>query len=233
MRLDKYVSNCTGKGRTEVKALIKSANITVNGEVCKKADTKLSESDIVCLNAQPIEAAGTIFIMLNKPKGIVCACKDKRDTTVIDLISDEFPMKDLFPAGRLDKDSTGLVLITNDGKFAHNILAPKKHVGKTYEVTLDTPLTNEIVAAFESGVTLVSGEKMKSAKLTIHMDNASKATVVITQGVYHQIKRMFGVFGIGVINLHRTAIGGLRLCETLNEGEYIRLNEDKITEIYN
>ncbi len=240
MRLDKYVASCTGKGRTEVKNLIRAAKVTVNGEICKKADAQTGDSDDVRLNSQRLVLVRQIFIMMNKPKGVVCACKDERDTTVIDLVKDKFPAKDLFPAGRLDKDSTGFVLITNDGQFAHSFLAPKKHVSKTYDVVLDAPVTPEMVAAFEAGVTLASGEKMKAAQLKVcetscesNDESGEKfyARVVITQGVYHQVKRMFGVFGVGVLELHRSAIGELELDKSLRLGEFRTLEPNEIDKI--
>ena len=158
--------------------------------------------------------------MLNKPAGVVSASTDGRDKTVVDLVGGAFPRRQLFPAGRLDKTSTGFVLLTDDGAFAHDILAPKRHVPKTYRVVLDTPVTDEMVKAFAAGVTLADGQRMQPARLIPDEADPFAATVVLRQGVYHQIKRMFGVLGAGVNQLHRTAIGGLALDEGLAPGAW-------------
>ncbi len=231
MRLDKFLAHCTQMSRKAVKEHIKKGDVTINDKICKKNDENISDNDSVLLCGDKISYIKEIYIMLNKPKGIVCATTDKNDTTVIDLIANEHRVKGMFPAGRLDKDSTGFVLITNNGAFAHDVLAPKKHVSKTYEVQLDAPVTKDVVKAFENGVTLTSGEKMKPAQLFVSEDDSTKATVKITQGVFHQVKRMFGVYNIGVDNLHRTAIGGLELDKNLDIGEYRLIKGDELQKV--
>ena len=144
MRLDKYLAETAQCTRSEAKTLLQKGRVTVNGAVCKKGDTQLKDSDNVAVDSQPLAYQQFVYLMLNKPEGVVSASTDKRDTTVVDLIGDAYPRRELFPAGRLDKTSTGFVLLTDDGGFAHDILAPKRHVSKTYTVTLDTPLTEEI-----------------------------------------------------------------------------------------
>lgn len=162
----------------------------------------------VTLNGQPLVLQQYVYIMLDKPKGVVSAAADKNDVTVVDLVGRAYPRRSLFPAGRLDKTSTGFVLVTDDGAFAHDILAPRRHVPKTYEVLLDTPLTPEMAAGFAAGVRLADGQRLQPAELSPGPDGPCSARVVLRQGVYHQIKRMFGVYGAGVNELRRTAIGG-------------------------
>ena len=167
MRLDKYLSERTGMTRSESRKAITKGRVAVNGAVCRKADTQVAEDAAVAVDGTPL--AGTyqkyVYIMLNKPEGVVSASRDKRDTTVVDLVGDAYPRRELFPAGRLDKTSTGFVLLTDDGGFAHDILAPKRHVSKTYRVVIDTPLTEEMKAGFAAGVTLADGTALAPAQV--------------------------------------------------------------------
>lgn len=220
MRLDKFVADAAQLTRSAARGLIAKGRVTVNGQVCKKADCALREGDSVCADGKPLACEEYVYIMLNKPAGVVSASTDGRDKTVVDLVGGAFPRRQLFPAGRLDKTSTGFVLLTDDGAFAHDILAPKRHVPKTYRVVLDTPVTDEMVKAFAAGVTLADGQTMQPAQLIPDEADLFAATVVLRQGVYHQIKRMFGVLDAGVNQLHRTAIGGLALDEGLAPGAW-------------
>lgn len=220
MRLDKFVADAAQLTRSAARGLIAKGRVTVNGQVCKKADCALREGDSVCADGKPLACEEYVYIMLNKPAGVVSASTDGRDKTVVDLVGGAFPRRQLFPAGRLDKTSTGFVLLTDDGAFAHDILAPKRHVPKTYRVVLDTPVTDEMVKAFAAGVTLADGQTMQPARLIPDEADPFAATVVLRQGVYHQIKRMFGVLDAGVNQLHRTAIGGLALDEGLAPGAW-------------
>lgn len=220
MRLDKFVADAAQLTRSAARGLIAKGRVTVNGQVCKKADCALREGDSVCAGGKPLACEEYVYIMLNKPAGVVSASTDGRDKTVVDLVGGAFPRRQLFPAGRLDKTSTGFVLLTDDGAFAHGILAPKRHVPKTYRVVLDTPVTDEMVKAFAAGVTLADGQTMQPARLIPDEADPFAATVVLRQGVYHQIKRMFGVLDAGVDQLHRTAIGGLALDEGLAPGAW-------------
>ncbi len=220
MRLDKFVADAAQLTRSAARSLIAKGRVTVNGQVCKKADCALREGDSVCADGKPLACEEYVYIMLNKPAGVVSASTDGRDKTVVDLVGGAFPRRQLFPAGRLDKTSTGFVLLTDDGAFAHDILAPKRHVPKTYRVVLDTPVTDEMVKAFAAGVTLADGQTMQPARLIPDEADPFAATVVLRQGVYHQIKRMFGVLDAGVNGLHRTAIGGLALDEGLAPGAW-------------
>ena len=220
MRLDKFVADAAQLTRSAARSLIAKGRVTVNGQVCKKADCALREGDSVCADGKPLACEEYVYIMLNKPAGVVSASTDGRDKTVVDLVGGAFPRRQLFPAGRLDKTSTGFVLLTDDGAFAHDILAPKRHVPKTYRVVLDAPVTPAMVKAFAVGVTLADGQTMQPARLIPDEADPFAATVVLRQGVYHQIKRMFGVLDAGVDQLHRTAIGGLALDEGLAPGAW-------------
>ena len=234
MRLDKYLSERLGIPRGESRKLAAKGRVTVNGVLTKKADTQIEEATAeVAVDGRLLAGAYQkyVYLMLNKPEGVVSAAQDKRDTTVVDLVKDAFPRRQLFPAGRLDKTSTGFVLLTDDGGFAHEILAPKRHVSKTYTVTLDTPLTEEMRTGFAAGVTLADGTALSPAEVTALSPDGLTVRVVLKQGVYHQIKRMFGVYGAGVNGLHRDAIGGLALDENLAPGQWRELSDDEVAEI--
>lgn len=231
MRLDKYLAETAQCTRSEAKTLLQKGKVTVNGTLCKKGDTQLRETDVVAVEGRPLAYQKFVYIMLNKPEGVVSASTDKRDTTVVDLLGDAYPRRELFPAGRLDKTSTGFVLLTDDGGFAHDILAPKRHVFKTYTVTLDTPLTAEMKAGFAVGVTLADGTALSPAEVEAMTPDGLTVRVLLKQGVYHQIKRMFGVYGAGVNALHRDAIGGLALDAALAPGQWRELSDAEVAEI--
>ena len=231
MRLDKYLAETAQCTRSEAKTLLQKGKVTVNGTLCKKGDTQLRETDVVAVEGRPLAYQKFVYIMLNKPEGVVSASTDKRDTTVVDLLGDAYPRRELFPAGRLDKTSTGFVLLTDDGGFAHDILAPKRHVSKTYTVTLDTPLTAEMKAGFAAGVTLADGTALSPAEVEALTPDGLTVRVLLKQGVYHQIKRMFGVYGAGVNALHRDAIGGLALDAAHAPGQWRELSDAEVAEI--
>ena len=231
MRLDRYLSEALGIPRAQSKTLLQKGRVQVDGQVCKKGDTQVTGQETITCEGKPVGREEHVYIMLNKPEGVVSANTDKRDTTVVDLVQDAFPRRQLFPAGRLDKTSTGFVLLTDDGTFAHDILAPKRHVSKTYDVLLDTPLTSIMVEQFAWGVTLADGQTMKPARIVGDEQDDHRCTVVLTQGVYHQIKRMFGVFGAGVNGLHRTAIGGLQLDPALAPGRWRKITPEELEQL--
>ena len=229
MRLDKFVAQSAQLSRKEARDAIRRGAVCVEGAVCRKAEAEVADTAAVTLAGKPLAYAGRcVYLMLDKPKGVVSAAEDARDVTVVDLVRGAYPRRNLFPAGRLDKDSTGFVLLTDDGAFAHDILSPAKHVPKTYEVLLDTPLTQAMVDGFSAGVTLADGQTMRPAQLSPGTGGACSARVVLTQGVYHQIKRMFGVYGAGVVALRRTAIGGLALDGTLGPGGFRPITPDEL-----
>ena len=222
-RIDKIIGMQTEYSRKDIKKLIMQKRITVNGDVVLKSDIKVDiNKDIISIDGKEINIIQNVYIVLNKPMGYISATEDRSQVTVLDLIDKKYMHRELFPAGRLDKDTTGLMIITDDGQFAHNILAPKKHISKTYEVTIDIPATNKMVEGFKNGVKLNDGE-CKSAIMEITGEYT--ATVILTEGRYHQIKRMFGCFGAKVIKLHRTKMGNLTLPKDLKEGESRELTD--------
>ena len=231
MRLDKYLAESAQCTRSEAKVMLSRGRVQVNGTVCKKGDTQLKENDTVAVDGKALNYRKFVYIMLNKPEGVVSASVDPRDTTVVDLVGDAYPRRELFPAGRLDKTSTGFVLLTDDGGFAHDILAPRRHVSKTYTVAIDTPLTEEMRKGFAQGVTLADGTVLSPAEVTPLSEDGLTVRVVLRQGVYHQIKRMFGVYNAGVNALHRDAIGGLALDAALVPGQWRELSDKEVAKI--
>lgn len=231
MRLDKYLAEAAQCTRSESREAIRRGRVSVNGAVCKRPEQQVSEMDAIQLDGRSRPRQAFVYIMLNKPAGVVSASSDRRDTTVVDLVRSAYPRRELFPAGRLDKTSTGFVLITDDGGFAHDILAPKHHVPKTYRVTLDTPLTREMAEGFAAGVVLMDQVRLAPAEVTSLTPDGRTVRVVLHQGVYHQIKRMFGVYGAGVDALHREAIGGVALDPALAPGQWRELTGAEVAAI--
>ena len=230
-RLDKIISNYTSFTRNEVKSLLKQRRIKVNGDIALRPEVKLDISkDKIFIDDNELIIKEKIYLVLNKPKGVITATEDKKLDTVLDLISEEYRIRNIFPVGRLDKDTTGLLILTNDGVFAHNITSPNKNKTKVYIATLDIPVTDNMVSEFSNGVILNDG-KCKPAKLEKISDYLAKVT--ITEGRYHQIKRMFGCFGAKVVELKRIQIGQFKLPENLDEGEYRELSNIEIKDIIN
>lgn len=220
MRLDRFFSSQEILSRKEVKKLIHHGEILVNGNIVKSSDQKVdTQKDKISYRGNVIEYKPYIYIMLNKPAGVVSSTSDKINKTVIDLLPQELFRTDLFPAGRLDKDTTGFVLITNDGEFAHNMLSPKNHVKKFYLVELDGSIAKPDIELIERGAVLADGYICKPAQITLLEDTDNPLLeIVLVEGKYHQIKRMFGVIGRGVNSLKRVRIGNLFLDERLKEG---------------
>ena len=228
-RLDKFISSQTNYSRKDIKDLVKKKQVLVNGEVVLKSDIKvdnLVDKIVVC--GEEIIFKKYVYLMLNKPKGYVSASFDKNDKTVIDLVPDIYKHRNLFPAGRLDKDTTGLMIITDDGEFAHNILAPNKHISKTYNVTIDIDMNEDMVLGFKNGVNLSDGE-CKSASLEITGKNTG--IVILTEGRYHQIKRMFGCFGAKVVELERIKMGNFTLPSNLKLGEVREFTKEELESV--
>lgn len=228
MRLDKYTAKALGLSRSQAREAIRAGRISLCGAVCRAPDARVPEGAAVACDGRPLCAKEFVYLMLDKPKGVVSAAEDARDTTVVDLVREAFPRRNLFPAGRLDKTSTGFVLLTDDGAFAHDILAPGRHVEKVYTVLLDTPLTQEMISGFAAGVQLADGSRMLPALARPGGQGPCSAEVVLHQGVYHQIKRMFGVYGAGVRELRRTAIGGVVLDAALGPGGWRELTAQEL-----
>lgn len=220
-RLDKILASQGALSRKEVKEMIKKGRILLNGTVVKDSSVKIDENiDVVSVDGTEIQLKKHIYIMLNKPQGVVSASDSETDETVVDLVPDELYRKGLFPAGRLDKDTTGFVLITDDGDFAHRILSPKNHIFKTYIAGLEHSLSDEDIKALEGGITLGDGTVLKEAKVEI-ITNEDKpfVNIMICEGKYHQVKRMFAATGNKVVSLHRAKMGKLELDENLKPGE--------------
>ena len=231
MRLDKYLAEMGVGTRQEVKKQIRQGKAAVNGTVVKAADTKIDEtSDEVTICGRNISYVSYEYYMLNKPAGVVSATEDRRDTTVIDLIKEK-KRKDLFPVGRLDKDTEGLLLITNDGDLAHRLLAPKKHVDKVYYAKIDGMVTEEDVKRFAEGIN-IGAEEEEMTKLDI-MKSAEESEIRLTvqEGKFHQVKRMFLAVGKEVTYLKRERMGTLCLDENLKPGEYRLLTEEEIENV--
>ena len=228
-RIDKIISGQTYYTRKEIKKLVSQGMIYVNGEQVKKSDTKYDETKVsIKINGKEIEIKKHIYLLLNKPKGYISTTEIKSQKTVLDLVPEKYKNRKLFPAGRLDKDTTGLMLITDDGEFAHNILSPRKHVKKEYEVTIDIPVTESMVKGFKTGVNLNDGE-CKSADLEITGEYTAK--VIITEGRYHQIKRMFGCYGAKVVELNRICMGNLYLPKELKLGQVKEATQTELQRI--
>lgn len=219
-RLDKIIASSGTMSRREVHDLIQKGRVTVNGAVVRKKDHKCDpEIDVITVNGERLDYYKNVYIMMHKPRGVLSASRDKSRRTVVNLAEEQIGRRGLFPVGRLDKDTTGLLLITDDGDFAHRVISPKSHVDKLYFAELDGAVTDEMIAAFAQGVTLADGTPCLPAKLVRRADNDHLAEVTVCEGKYHQIKRMFGVVGLGVVNLHRQRIGALTLDPGLKEGQ--------------
>ncbi len=228
-RLDKVISSQTSYSRRDVKNLIKKKVVMVNNVIVSKSDIKVDIiKDIIMIDNKKLDIKKNLYLILNKPKGYVSATCDNLDKTVLDLVPDCFKNRNLFPAGRLDKDTTGLMIITDDGEFSHNILSPSKHVKKTYLVMIDKEITVEMINSFEKGIMLNDG-LCKKAKL--EKIDKNKGIVTLTEGRYHQIKRMFGCFNSKVIELERIGIGNLMLPSDLKVGEIRELTRDELNKI--
>lgn len=228
-RIDKLIVAQTEYSRKEVKELIRQKRVMVNGKIISKSDIKVdSEKDKITLDKIELKVKKHIYLMLNKPKGYISATSDKNTLTVLDLVPKEYLHRNLFPAGRLDKDTTGLMIITDDGEFAHNILSPKKHIKKVYNVTIDIPINEVMVNGFKNGVLLNDGE-CKSAILKITGTNTG--IVTLTEGRYHQIKRMFGCYKAKVTELQRIGMGNFNLPADLKLGECREFTEEELIKI--
>ena len=228
-RLDKVISNYTEYSRSDVKKLLRNKKVKVNGEVIRDYDYKVDkETDEILVDDIKLEIIDNIYIALNKPEGYISATEDRDCKTVLDLIKENVIRSKIFPVGRLDKDTTGLIILTSDGKFSHDIVSPKKHVDKVYEATLDVPVTDKMIKDFEKGV-MLGDEKCLPAKLEILSSNVGRVT--LREGKYHQVKRMFEAFGAKVVKLNRIQIGNYALPEDLKLGEYKFLNEDDILKL--
>lgn len=228
MRLDKFLSGMGAGTRTEIKKAVKAGLVTVDGAVAKDPGMHVGEDSAVTYRGEPVVYEEFVYYMMNKPAGVISASDDSREETVVDLI-DEQKRKDLFSAGRLDRDTEGLLLITNDGALAHRLLSPKHHVDKRYYAEVSGTVTEDDVQAFADGLVLPDGLECLPAKLEILRAAAtSEIEVVIQEGKFHQIKRMFAARGMEVLYLKRLTMGPLILDDSLEPGEYRRLTNEEL-----
>ena len=225
-RLDKIISSQLGISRSEARKNIRWGKVTINGKAVRDPSISFEPNGLdIKFKGNTIEYKEHIYIVLNKPKGIISASNDKARQTVVDLVPSSLRRADMFPVGRLDRDTTGILIITDDGDFAHKAISPKSKIPKTYMVELDGKITKEVIDAFKSGVVLADGQKCQPAELVCIEDFVAKVT--ITEGKYHQIKRMFGCFNLGVNSLKRVSFGGLALPSDLEEGECRELTNEE------
>lgn len=229
IRLDKFLADRTEYSRSQIKQKLKKGSVTVNDEIVTSADLKINtEEDKVCFDGEELTYKEFSYYMLNKPAGVVSATEDKREQTVLSLLPANL-RKDIFPVGRLDKDTEGLLLLTNDGALAHELLSPKKHVDKTYFVTLDHPAGSEDVLRFKEGLDI--GEEKLTLPAELEILDGNDCRVTIREGKFHQIKRMFKACGNEVVYLKRLSMGNLKLDDSLPFGEYRPLTEEEINSL--
>lgn len=225
MRLDKLVADSIGVTRKDAKNLIKKGLVSVNAAIIKDAGANVSESDELIIEGKKVTYQKYIYLMMNKPQGYISATDDKRQKTVLDLLPDNFKRYDLFPAGRLDIDTEGFLLLTNDGQTAHNLLSPAKKVGKEYFVRLERPLGEDDKNKIETGVD-IGGYVTKPAKLI--MSTPCECVITIVEGKFHQVKKMFESVGNKVIYLKRISFASLPLDPDLALGEYRHLTPEEV-----
>lgn len=231
MRLDRILTHSGYGTRKEVKGLIRQGYVQINGVVIRKDDFKVDQNkDIIVVDGIELDYREFVYLMMNKPAGYICATEDQKHQTVIDLIS-EFPYYNLFPVGRLDKDTTGLLLISNDGRLAHKIISPNSGFNKNYLAWVNGKIDQTIIDKFNTGVVIDTGYTCKPAQLflkEVDKEGNSLVEVIIYEGKFHQIKKMFASCGLKVLNLHRYKIKNLVLDQDLAEGQYRELNPEEI-----
>lgn len=230
MRLDKYISGCGYASRKDVKKIMKQGLVTVDGIICKRPEEQVSETSVVCVDGEILHYREFVYLMLNKPQGYVSAVFDKKYPVVTELVDEEYAHFEVFPVGRLDIDTEGLLLLTNDGKFAHEMTSPKKNVYKRYFAVLDKDAESGDAEEFAKGM-VFKDFTAKSAKLEI-TDNPREVYIEIAEGKYHQVKRMCERVGKEVVFLKRVAIGGLKLDEDLETGEVRELTQEELDMLY-
>ena len=232
MRIDKYLANMNVGSRKEVHQLIKKGIVAVNGTTVKTPKQQVKESDQVTVNGDAVAYQKYHYFLLNKPKGVLSATEDRSQPTVISILAPQDRYQGIVPVGRLDKDTTGLLLLTNDGQLNHELLAPGKHVDKVYRAEIAGVANEATVKTFASGMTLGDGTKLQPAELKIlsqdEEHNRSTTEIKIREGKYHQIKRMFGAVGMKVVELERISMGKLTLPANLKRGEYLELKLEDI-----
>lgn len=232
MRLDKFLCDMNMGTRSEVKILVKKGLVTLNGAVVKAADTKIDEAkDVITCNGRTLSYQKYRYFLLNKPMGVVSATEDNVSKTVLDLLDKQDRVKDLFPVGRLDKDTEGFLLITNDGELAHRLLSPKKHVYKAYIAGIEHPLSDADAEALRNGVDI--GEERLTLPAQVEILDDCVVRLTICEGKFHQVKRMLEAVGNRVLTLKRVSFGPLKLDESLRPGEYRELTESEVQSLQN
>lgn len=237
MRLDKFLSHTGFGSRKEVKQVLKSRQVTLNGEIVKDGKLVIDEKkEVICVNGEVVMYQKYVYFMLNKPQGVVSATQDNQHRTVIDLLSDEDRHHEVFPVGRLDKDTTGFLLLTNDGELAHQLLSPKKKVPKSYQALVAGIMTAGDQAVFKAGVDIGEEKICLPANLEIlKVDLDKEQTLIrleIMEGKFHQVKRMVKKVGKEVLELKRLSMGGLALDPKLKLGKYRELSNEEQTELF-
>ena len=232
MRLDKYLVACAVGSRTEVKNFLKTGGVTVNGKKEKSAKLQINEdTDEIYFDGQKLDYEEFVYYMMNKPQGVISATEDPKHKTVLDLLDDLARSKEVFPVGRLDIDTHGLLLLTNDGKLAHALLSPKRHVEKTYLALVKGMMTNADVETFAQGIPLkdFTCQPAKLALVSVDTEkHQSLVRVTIAEGKFHQVKRMVAYCGKEVVDLQRLTMGTLTLDEDLKRGEWRRLSKEEL-----
>ena len=232
MRLDKYLVACAVGSRTEVKNFLKAGRVTVNGKKEKSAKLQINEEiDEICFDGQKLDYEEFVYYMMNKPQGVISATEDPQHKTVLDLLDDLARSKEVFPVGRLDIDTHGLLLLTNDGQLAHALLSPKRHVDKTYLAQVNGIMTQEDVETFAQGIPLKDFTCQPAKLELVSVDsekNQSQIRVTIAEGKFHQVKRMVAYCGKEVVDLQRLTMGTLTLDEGLKRGEWRRLTKEEL-----
>lgn len=235
LRLDKFLANMKVGSRSQVHEIIKAGQVTVNGKVCRSAKQKVKEDAEVLVNGQAVVYQQYHYFLLNKPAGVLSATEDSRQKTVLDLLKDQDRYQKIAPVGRLDKDTTGLLLLTNDGQLAHQLLAPEYHVSKTYYALLAGVADEETAKAIAAGLTLKDGTELKPGQLKIlsqdREQEQSEIEITITEGKYHQVKRMFASQGMKVLKLKRLSMGPLTLPADLAPGSYRPLTAEELVQL--
>ncbi|MGL5616752.1 MAG: pseudouridine synthase [Sarcina sp.] len=230
-RLDKVLSNLGYGTRKELKKTVKSGIVTVNGNVVKDSGLQVNpEEDQIFVGDEEVIYREFIYLIMNKPAGVISATYDNRDETVIDLLHPDHQVFEPFPVGRLDKDTVGLLLLTNDGDLNHKLISPKNHVNKVYYAKINAPVNGADIKAFKKGVTLDDGYKCMPGELVVleNFEDSSIVEVTIQEGKYHQVKRMFEARGKKVEYLRRIKFGYIDIDETLAEGEYRELTQEEL-----
>ena len=232
MRLDKYLVACAVGSRTEVKNFLKTGRVTVNGKKAKSAKLQINEdTDEICFDGEKLDYEEFVYYMMNKPQGVISATEDTKHKTVLDLLDDYARAKEVFPVGRLDIDTHGLLLLTNDGKLAHALLSPKRHVDKTYLAQVKGIMTDADVETFSKGIPLkdftCQPAKLELVSIDTEKDQ-SLVRVTIAEGKFHQVKRMVAYCGKEVVDLQRLTMGTLTLDEDLKRGEWRRLSKEEL-----